>query len=158
MGRVLSLHIGDRPGLPKTGTGELQLVAGYGAVGDRHAGGDPDRAVLVAGIGSYHRALEAGIELPYGALGENLLLDLDPHAWVGRRLEAGGALLELVAICPVCAALTHLDPRLPRLLYRGRGVYARVLRGGVVRLADLVRVLPPAAEGCGVQVVGGRSR
>jgi len=152
--RVLSLHAGQGPGLPKAGVEELRLVAGYGAVGDRHAGGDPERAVLVAGVGSYRRAREAGIELPYGALGENLLLDLDPHAWVGRRLEAGGALLELVAPCPVCAALTHLDPRLPRLLYRGRGVYARVLRGGVVRRADLVRVLP-SAPGQGAQAVGG---
>lgn len=140
MGRVLSLHVGERSGLPKAGVGELRLVAGYGAVGDRHAGGDPRRAVLVAGVGSYRRALEAGVALPYGALGENLLLDLDPHAWVGRRLEAGGALLELVAVCPVCAALTRLDPRLPRLLYRGRGVYARVLRGGVVRPDDPVEV------------------
>jgi MOSC domain-containing protein YiiM len=146
MGQVLSLHVGERPGLPKTATEALQLVAGHGVVGDRHAGRDPERAVLVAGVESYRRAREAGIELPHGALGENLLLDLDPHPWVGRRLEVGGALLELVALCPVCAALTRLDPRLPRLLYRGRGVYARVLRGGVVRLADWVRVLPPVGE------------
>lgn len=155
MGRVLSLHVGERPGLPKARVEELRLVAGHGVVGDRHAGGDPRRAVLVAGAGSYRRAREAGVELSYGALGENLLLDLDPHAWVGWRLEAGGALLELVAVCPVCAALTRLDPRLPRLLYRGRGVYARVLRGGVVRLADPVRVLPPAGGEYAVQAVGG---
>ncbi|WP_018467894.1 MOSC domain-containing protein [Calidithermus timidus] len=158
MGRVLSLHVGDRPGLPKTRTEELQLIAGYGVAGDRHAGGDPGRAVLVAGVGSYRHALGAGIELPYGALGENLLLDLDPHAWVGWRLEVGEALLELVAVCTVCAALTRLDPRLPRLLYQGRGVYARVLRGGVVRLADVAQILPPTAEEYDAQAIGEGSR
>jgi len=77
-GRVLSLHLGTGSGLPKPQVEALDLLAGFGALGDRHAGKDPDRALLVAGIAAYEKAKRAGIHLPFGALGENLLLDLDP--------------------------------------------------------------------------------
>ncbi|MGC8967610.1 MAG: MOSC domain-containing protein, partial [Thermus sp.] len=124
MNRVLSLHLGTGPGLPKAQVEELILVAGFGAQGDRHAGKDPDRAVLVAGLPAYQKAQKAGIELPFGALGENLLLDLDPHALPpGARLRVGEALLQLSHVCTVCKSLSQFDLRLPKLLYGGRGVY-----------------------------------
>ncbi|WP_117237329.1 MOSC domain-containing protein [Thermus sediminis] len=141
-GKVLSLHLGKGPGLPKPQVEALELVAGLGALGDRHAGQDPDRAVLVAGLLAYEKAKGAGIILPYGALGENLLLDLDPHGLPqGARLQVGEALLELSYACTVCKSLSQFDLRLPKLLYGGRGLYARVLQGGRVRVGDPVRVL-----------------
>ncbi len=144
MSRVVSLHLGTGEGLPKPPVEALTLVAGHGALGDRHAGRDPDRAVLVAGLPAYEKAEKAGIPLPYGALGENLLLDLDPHDLPpGARLEVGEAFLELSSVCTVCASLSQFDLRLPKLLYGARGVYARVLRGGAVRVGDGVRVLLP---------------
>lgn len=143
-GRVVSLHLGMTPGLPKPQVEALELLEGFGAKGDRHAGKDPDRAVLVAGLPAYEKALGAGIALPYGALGENLLLDLDPHGLPQKaRLEVGEALLELAHTCTVCQSLSQFDLRLPKLLFGGRGLYARVLVGGVVRVGDPVRVLIP---------------
>lgn len=66
-GQVVSLHLGLGSGLPKPRVEALELVAGFGAKGDRHAGKDPDRAVLVAGLSAYEKAQGAGIPLPYGA-------------------------------------------------------------------------------------------
>jgi len=144
-GRVLSLHLGTGSGLPKPQVGALDLLAGFGALGDRHAGQDPDRALLVAGIAAYEEAKEAGIHLPFGALGENLLLDLDPHGLPpGARLRVGEALLELTQVCTVCNSLSQFDLRLPKLLYGGRGLYARVLESGRVRVGDPVLVLVAA--------------
>ncbi|TFU16739.1 MOSC domain-containing protein [Thermus tengchongensis] len=144
-GKVVSLHLGLGSGLPKPQVKVLELVAGFGAKGDRHAGKDPDRAVLVAGLPAYDKAKEAGIELPLGALGENLLLDLDPHALPpGTRLRIGEALLEFSYVCTVCSSLSQFDLRLPKLLYGGRGLYARVLEGGLVRVRDPVRILATA--------------
>lgn len=144
-GKVLSLHLGKEAGLPKPRVEALDLVAGFGALGDRHAGKDPDRALLVAGITAYGKAKEAGILLPFGALGENLLLDLDPHELPpGARLRVGEALLELSYVCTVCQSLSQFDLRLPKLLYGGRGLYARVLEGGRVRVGDPVLVLVAA--------------
>ncbi len=141
-GKVISLHLGLGSGLPKPQVESLELLAGFGAKGDRHAGKDPERAVLVAGLPAYERAREAGIELPFGALGENLLLDLDPHALPpGARLRVGEALLVFSHVCTVCSSLSQFDLRLPKLLYGGRGLYARVLEGGWVRVGDPVWVL-----------------
>lgn len=141
-GKVISLHLGLGSGLPKPQVEVLELIAGFGAKGDRHAGKDPDRAVLVAGLPSYEKAKEAGIELPFGALGENLLLDLDPHNLPpGTRLRLGEALLEFSYVCTVCSSLSQFDLRLPKLLYGGRGLYARVLEGGLVRVGNPVQVL-----------------
>ncbi len=142
--RVLSLHLGLTTGLPKPQVEALELLPGHGAKGDRHAGKDPDRALLIAGLPAYEKAKRKGIDLPYGALGENLLLDLDPHALpLGARLKVGEALVELSQVCTVCSSLSQFDLRLPKLLYGGRGVYARVLVGGWVRVGDLVQVLEP---------------
>jgi len=144
-GTVISLHLGLGSGLPKPQVEVLELIAGFGAKGDRHAGKDPDRAVLVAGLPAYEKAREAGIDLPFGALGENLLLDLDPHHLPpGTRLRVGEALLELAQVCTVCSSLSQFDLRLPKLLYGGRGLYARVLEGGLVRVGDPVRILVTA--------------
>lgn len=144
-GTVISLHLGLGSGLPKPQVEVLELLAGFGAKGDRHAGKDPDRAVLVAGLPAYEKAREAGIDLPFGALGENLLLDLDPHHLPpGTRLRVGEALLELAQVCTVCSSLSQFDLRLPKLLYGGRGLYARVLEGGLVRVGDPVRILVTA--------------
>jgi MOSC domain-containing protein YiiM len=144
-GKVLSLHLGADKGLPKPRVEVLELRAGFGALGDRHAGQDPDRALLVAGIAAYEEAKEAGILLPHGALGENLLLDLDPHGLPpGARLQVGEALLELSYACTVCSSLSQFDLRLPKLLYGKRGLYARVLQGGRVRVGDPVQVLVAA--------------
>jgi MOSC domain-containing protein YiiM len=56
----------------------------------------------------------------------------------------GEALLELTQVCTVCNSLSQFDLRLPKLLYGGRGLYARVLESGRVRVGDPVLVLVAA--------------
>jgi MOSC domain-containing protein YiiM len=144
MFKVLSLHAGQGTTLPKPALTQAHLVAGMGVVGDRHFGKHPDRAVLIAGHSTYALAAQAGIELPLGALGENFLVDFDPHQLrEGAHLQIGEALLELTTICTVCNSLSVFDLRLPKVLLGKRGLYARVLRGGVVEVGDSVGVLLP---------------
>ncbi|RDI96438.1 MOSC domain-containing protein [Meiothermus sp. QL-1] len=146
--RVLSLHADPGTSLPKARVDWVRLVEGMGVEGDRHYGKNPDRAVLVAGQAAYDHAAQAGLILPPGALGENLRVDFDPHALgAGARLQVGPAVLELTAVCTVCSSLSTFDLRLPKLLLGRRGMYARVLRGGVVRVGDPVHLLTPQAMG-----------
>ena len=144
MSTLLSLHAGPGTSLPKPAVAKARLVEGMGVEGDRHFGKHPDRAVLVAGRPAYERAARAGIELPWGALGENLLIDLDPHELdPGSRLQIGAVLLELADVCTVCSSLSAFDLRLPKVLLGKRGLYARVLRGGVVEVGDRIEVQSP---------------
>jgi MOSC domain-containing protein YiiM len=115
-----------------------------GVEGDRHFGRHPDRAVLVVGSLTYALAGRAGIALPPGALGENLLVDFDPHQLAaGTPVQIGTVLLELTTVCTVCDSLSVFDLRLPKVLLGRRGIYARVVRGGMVRVGQAIRVLSP---------------
>lgn len=144
MNTVLSLHAGQGTTLPKPPIPQAVLVAGKGVEGDRHFGKHPDRAVLIAGRATYDLAARAGILLPSGALGENILVDFDPHRLEpGAHLQIGSVLLELTSVCTVCNALSAFDLRLPKVLLGQRGLYARVLQGGVVQVGDVVQVLCP---------------
>jgi uncharacterized protein YcbX len=67
-------------------------------------------------------------------------------SWIGRRLRAGTAVLEIVTACPRCVMVTQAvdelshDPRVMRTLVRetkhSAGVYASVIEEGSVRVGD----------------------
>ena len=139
--RVVALHA-EGTKLRKAPAWTLTLRAGHGALGDRHAGRDPDRAVLVTSSASYDHLRERGLDLPHGTLGENLVLGglVVERLAVGTMLHAGPISLQVTAPCTVCSSLSVVDPRLPKLAYGRRGVYVRVVQGGVIGVGDRVRV------------------
>ncbi|MEX2535126.1 MAG: MOSC domain-containing protein [Trueperaceae bacterium] len=118
------------------------MIANHGAQGDRHAGRDSTKAVLVTGAGSYDYLAEQGLQLPYGALGENLVVrGLEPEDLpVATTLQIGEVLLELTTPCTVCSNLSVVNLRLPKLVYGRRGVYARIVRGGEIEVGDRVEI------------------
>jgi uncharacterized protein len=86
----------------------------------------------------------------------NLLVESDvegfvENAWDGRRLRIGSAEVQVEMPCPRCIMTTHgfqelpRDPRIMRALVRyndgNLGVYASVVRPGVVQEGDPVEVL-----------------
>lgn len=87
----------------------------------------------------------------------NLVLSVDgvgrpEDDWVGRRLRLGSALLEVAQRCERCVMVTQAQgelshgPGLLRVLApcgRNLGVYATVLRAGVVELGDEVLLGSP---------------
>lgn len=146
MDRVVALHAGPQR-LAKTARERLEL-ARDGARGDRHFGRDPDRAVLLTTDASYREMARRGLGLPYGSLGENLVLEIDDATRArllpGARVQIGGALLEIVEPCAVCATLARVHPSLPKLARGRRGLYARVVMGGPVTLGDEIVWFPEA--------------
>jgi sugar lactone lactonase YvrE len=87
----------------------------------------------------------------------NLLIEMDDGdgypelAWVGRRLRAGGALLQVVTGCPRCVMVTlegdglPQDHRVMRTLVRETrhtaGIYASVAGEGEVREGDAIELV-----------------
>ncbi|WP_456430778.1 MOSC domain-containing protein [Nitratifractor sp.] len=126
-------------GLPRPRVETLRLRAEYGIEGDKFAGKNPDRGVLITGKYAYDLAQREGIELAPGSLGENLLLDFDPHRFtIGTVFEIGGARIRVSESCTLCDHLAVFDKRLPRLVRDNRGLYCRVLRDGEIRPGDSV--------------------
>jgi len=109
---------------------------------DKFYGKDLHRSVLLTSTSSYRLAGEHGIDLSYGALGENILMDYTPYDLdAGTQIQIGEVLLEIVQHCTLCKGLSTLDSRLPKLLQRDRGVFAKVIQEGFISLEDEIYII-----------------
>ncbi len=110
---------------------------------DKHFGRHADRSILLTAQYSYEKAARSGIDMPFGSLGENIVLDIDPKLLKqpGRRLKIGSAVLEIVQNCTICKSLAKVDDSLPELLRDDRGVFAKCLQKGVISVGDTAEPL-----------------
>lgn len=143
MARVVAVCASQRRSDPKVDIGSGELQAGYGLVGDAHAGVS-EREVSLLGLESILRAnAEHGIQAGPGSFAENLTIEgMDLLSLrVGDRLRVGPALLEVVQIGkPLSAAHTYNFQGVSIL--PKEGVFCRVLEGGIVSRGDPVEVIP----------------
>jgi MOSC domain-containing protein YiiM len=114
------------------------VIEGQGLEGDKHAGGAPDRQVLLAD----KEALDA-VNVRPGAIKENLtveglnVMELPP----GSRLHLGAsAVLEITKICEPCFRMDEIRDGLQQELVGRRGMVSRVVRGGSIRVGDPITV------------------
>jgi len=139
VGNVSSLFYSTTNG--STLTSELYLDE-KGIVKDKHYNKDSERSVLIASLDSYVLAKNHGIDVPYGALGENLLIDYNPyHLQTGAKLKIANVTLEISQHCTLCKSFTKIDAKLPKLLKDDRGVFAKVLVSGSIKECDDIYLL-----------------
>lgn len=149
--KVLSLHASLLRGFPRPEVESAELVVGQGIRDDRKAGKHQNRAVLLMGQNTYDYLKSIGFDLPHGALGENMVLDFDPHTLEpGTKLRVGNSLLEISLYCRPCKTLRErYGQDFPQRLGKRRGMLAKVLEGGMVRPGDPVEVLQIGGQGAG---------
>jgi len=101
------------------------------------------RSVLLTSIESYKIAKNEGIDLEYGSLGENILLEYNPyHLQEGARLLVGNCLLEITQNCTLCKGLSSVNSKLPKLLKHDRGIFAKVIEeNSQINVGDTTEVL-----------------
>ncbi len=139
VGKVLELFYSTTNG--RVNTAELSLD-NRGVVEDKYYNKNIQRSVLITSIDSYNLAKSANIAVSYGALGENLLIDYNPyHLRAGDKLMIGEIVLEISQNCTLCKSLTKVDKKLPKLLKDDRGVFAKVIIGGVIKQGDNIYLL-----------------
>ena len=120
---------------------ELHLD-GNGIINDKHYDKDRDRSVLLTSLDSYHLVKSHGIETEYGELGENLLMDYNPYRLpVGSRLKIAAVVLEISQPCTLCKSLSNIDSRVPKLLKKDRGVFAKVIEAGTIAEGDKIYLI-----------------
>ncbi len=167
--RVASLSKSPEYTFSKGCVESLRLVEGLGVEGDVHAGAtvrhrsrvakDPTqpnlRQVHLIERELVDALVAEGYDAAPGRLGENVLTEgLDSFALpAGTTLEMGEALLEVTGLRNPCGQLNGVgDGLMNRLRPRAAdgsvllraGIMAVVLRGGIVRKGDEIRVaLPP---------------
>jgi MOSC domain-containing protein YiiM/GNAT superfamily N-acetyltransferase len=156
-GRVVQVNVSPG-GVPKLPVDQA-LVGRLGLDGDAHhhdhVHGGPHRAVCLLALEAIERVQADGHPIEPGAVGENLTtvgIEI-ARLPVGAQLAIGEELLlEIAAPANPCDVIKHVfvrgkSGRISILLHPDDSrMYARVLREGVVREGDPIRVLPPAAE------------
>ncbi|RUM89355.1 MAG: MOSC domain-containing protein [Thermodesulfatator sp.] len=141
-GRVTALSLSREKGVPKENVPEVRIVRGYGVEGDAH-GGPWHRQVsfLDTATLEYMRRI-LGREVRPGELAENVTVDLDlSQVKVGDQILAGECLFEVTQIGKKCHSGCAIFQRVGRCEMRNRGVFTRVLKGGVLRVGDPVKIL-----------------
>ena len=146
-GRVVALSISREKGVPKENVSEVRIVEGYGVEGDAH-GGNWHRQVsfLDTATLEYMRKL-IGRRVRPGELAENITVDLDlSEVEIGDRISVGECLFEVTQIGKKCHAGCAIFQRVGRCEMRNRGVFTRVVKGGVLRVGDPVKILTKSGK------------
>ena len=132
VGKVLNLFISKKK------VDEV-LLDKSGVIGDKFYGKDQNRSVLLISQYSYDLAKKEGIVPPLGSLGENLLVSFNPYNLkLGTKIYIGSAVLEISQNCTLCNSLSKVDAKLPKLLKNDRGIFAKVVKGGVIKENDKI--------------------
>ncbi|MDD2887453.1 MAG: MOSC domain-containing protein [Aliarcobacter sp.] len=143
MGKVLNTFSAtkDSSGLPRPQVSFLNLIEGFGIENDKFAGKKLEQTVMIVGLKSYEIALQNGINLEFGCLGENVLLDFDPHSLeIGTNLIIGDSIIEITQVCTICNHLAVFDENLPILLKGHRGVYCKIIKSGNISKDMIVKI------------------
>ncbi len=143
LGKVLNTFSATKEssGSPRPVVFQLNLIKDYGIENDKFAGKKLEQTVMIVGIQSYEIAKDNGINLEFGSLGENILLDFDPHILeVGTKLIIEDSIIEITQICTVCNHLAVFNENLPLLLKGHRGLYCKIIKSGIISKDMIVKI------------------
>ncbi len=136
--RVAALFVSPLKGAPMQPQQHVLARANHGFDACAHARPGGSRQVLL--IDS--ETLQEFAVAP-GALKENITtVGLDvPGLTPGTRLRVGKTLLEVSKLCIPCEFVERVQPGLREKLQLRRGMLARVLEGGAIRVGDAIEVV-----------------
>lgn len=141
VGKVISLFVSVQGSSTRVEKESVSLDP-KGIVEDKFYDTNIQRSVLITSQDSYTLASSHQITMPYGSLGENVLIDYNPyHLNAGDQLRIGDVVLEISQNCTICDHLSKIDKDLPELLKDDRGIFAKVIEGGVIKKEDEIYLL-----------------
>ena len=116
---------------------EARALEDVGLEGCAHARPQGKRQVLLM-----DRETLDIFELAPGIVRENVTtegLDVNELA-IGQRLQIGDVELQVSAVCDPCEQIEALRPGLQAAMQGRRGILCKVVRGGILRRGDEIRV------------------
>jgi molybdopterin adenylyltransferase len=161
-GTIQAICVSEKKGERKTPVEAAELVTNHGIQGDAHAGAWHRQISLLAAA-DVDTMREKGLpDLKAGDFAENIVMSgVDLNALgLGSRLRLGAdveiSLTQIGKVCHAHCAIYHQtgDCIMPR-----RGLFARVLSGGMINVDDevtVVRAVPRQAMQCVVLTISDR--
>lgn len=147
MGVIKAICISIKKGTEKRPVKEAKLIADYGIEGDAHAGNWHRQISLL----SYNKVMEfneKGAKVQDGDFGENILVEgFDFRSMpVGTKLFSGDVILEITQIGKECHKHCTIYHRMGECIMPKEGVFAKVIKGGILHPEDEMRMELPAKE------------
>ncbi|HJA18320.1 MAG TPA: MOSC domain-containing protein [Candidatus Mediterraneibacter ornithocaccae] len=141
MGKVIAVCTSPAKGTQKTNVKEAEFIEDYGIAGDAHAG-KWHRQVSLLSYDKIEEFRARGAEVEDGAFGENLVVEgIDFRSLpVGTRLCCGELILEMTQIGKECHHGCQIYQKMGDCIMPREGVFARVIRGGKIRIGDEMKV------------------
>ncbi len=142
-GKILAVCRSEKKGTIKTEIKEGQLIKNFGLEGDAHAG-KWHRQVSLLGLESINKMQGKGLEINFGDFAENLTIEgIFLHQLpLGTKIKVGeDVLLEVTQIGKECHHGCEIRKKIGDCVMPREGIFARVLKGGKVRVGDDIEVL-----------------
>ena len=139
IGKVLAVNVSLNKGERKTPAPEVTLRENHGIEGDAHAG-DWHRQVSLLAQESIAKMQALGLDVKEGDFAENITtegVDLVSLP-IGTKIELGETLLEVTQIGKECHTRCAIFYQAGDCVMPKEGIFAKVLKGGVVRPGDRV--------------------
>lgn len=142
MGIVKAVCMSKKKGVAKKPVAEARLVEKFGLENDAH-GGNWHRQVSLLSDEKIQAFKERGALVRYGCFGENIVVAGIDFASlpVGTQLRSGDILLEISQIGKECHDKCQIFHTMGECIMPTQGVFAVVLRGGVIKEGDVMEVL-----------------
>jgi len=141
MARIVAVCKSEEKGTRKEAVAEGLFKEGYGMIGDAHADSSTHRQVSLLAMESIDKMREMGFDLGPGDFAENLTTEgLEVASLpVGTQISIGeDILLEVTQIGKECHSGCAIFRQTGKCIMPKEGVFARVLRGGSVRVGDQI--------------------
>ena len=147
--KIIAVCKSKEKGTKKKIVAEGVLREDYGLIDDAHANGDTRRQVSLLAIESINKMRASGFDVGPGDFAENLTcegIDLVSLP-VGTRLSVGkGTILELTQIGKKCHTGCAIFRETGKCIMPKEGIFTKVIRGGLVKVGDKVKVQETAGE------------
>lgn len=136
--RVLALFVSVNNEKKRVQKKKLELDEN-GVLEDKFYAKNNNRLILITSVNAYALAKSNGVDLEYGSLGENILIDQNINTFtIGKQFKIGEIVLEVTQNCTLCNGLSILDSKLPEVLKNDRGLFAKAITSGIIKKDDII--------------------
>ena len=142
MASVVAVCVSDSKGTIKKSVPEIYVKAGYGIIGDTHAG-EGHRQVSLLAVESADKLRNKIPNLKAGVFAENILTSgiCLYELPIGAKLHVGETILEVTQIGKECHNKgCAIKQQTGECVMPREGVFASVLQGGMIKPGDGVKV------------------
>jgi len=143
MAKIIAICRSEKKGIKKEAVNEGVLREDYGLVGDAHADCCTHRQVSLLARESIDKMRALGLDVGPGDFAENLTTEgiVLVSLPTGTRISIGKeVILEITQIGKECHNPCAIYRQVGDCVMPKEGIFARVIRGGVIRTEDPIKV------------------